>query len=290
MRWRGRRQSGNVIDRRSAGGFGGFRGPGIRLGGRGAALGGGGGLVFAVIVIIYLLAGGNPQLLTGLPGTTINTPTGELTAEQEEAGEFIATVLADTEDVWNALFAQRGATYREPKLVLFTGGVRSGCGFASAQVGPFYCPADEQIYIDLDFFAQMRRELGAAGDFAQAYVLAHEVGHHVQKLLGTMDTRGPPGMTENERSVRIELQADYLAGVWAHHAQRMKNILEPGDIEEALAAASAVGDDTLQRRSTGHVMPDSFTHGSSAQRVRWFRKGFESGDPDAGDTFSAPAL
>lgn len=290
MRWRGRRQSSNVIDRRTSGGGGGYRGVPIRLGGRGAAVGGGGGLILAVIVIIYLLAGGNPQLLSGLPGATINTPSGTLTPAQEEAGEFIATVLADTEDVWNALFAQAGMSYREPTLVLFTGGVNSGCGFASAQVGPFYCPADEQIYIDLDFFEQMRRELGASGDFAQAYVLAHEVGHHVQKVLGTMGTRGPPGMTENERSVRIELQADYFAGVWAHHAQRMKNILEPGDIEEALNAASAVGDDTLQRRSTGRVMPDSFTHGTSAQRVRWFRKGFESGDLRGGDTFSAREL
>ena len=282
MRWRGRRASVNVIDRR-----------GRRLGGRGLAIGGGGGVVFAIIALIYLLGGGDPQLLTDIgagSGAVIETPTGELSPQQREAGEFIAVVLADTEDVWHHLFAERGATYREPRLVLFTDATRSGCGFASAQVGPFYCPADETIYIDLDFFAQLRSQLGAPGDFAQAYVIAHEVGHHVQKLLGSLESRAPPGLSEKERSVRIELQADFLAGVWAHHAQRTKNILEPGDIEEAINAASAVGDDTLQRRSGDRVMPDSFTHGSSAQRVRWFRKGFESGDPDAGDTMTASEL
>jgi predicted metalloprotease len=281
MRWRGRRASVNVIDRRGA-----------RLGGRGIAIGGGGGIVFAIIALIYLLSGGNPQLLTDVgmgSGVVVQTPTGELSPEQREAGEFIAVVLADTEDVWHHLFAERGGAYREPKLVLFTDATRSGCGFASAAVGPFYCPADETIYIDLEFFAQMRSQLGAAGDFAQAYVIAHEVGHHVQKLRGTMNrVHGEPrsDADQNEMSVRLELQADFYAGVWAHHAQRMKNILEPGDIEEALRAASAVGDDTLQRRSTGRVVPDSFTHGTSAQRVRWFRRGFESGDPDAGDTFT----
>ncbi len=285
MRWRGRRMSTNVIDRRGSR-FGG----GLGLGGRGIAVGGGGGLVLAVIVIIYMLAGGDPSLLTdisSIPGATIESSTGELTPEQKEAGEFVSVVLADTEDVWHALFQQAGEAYREPKLVLFTGATQSGCGFANAQIGPFYCPADETIYVDLDFFAQMRRELGAAGDFAQAYVIAHEVGHHVQKLMGTMRQ---VDHGSNEHSVRLELQADYLAGVWAHHAQRMKNVLEEGDLEEALNAASAVGDDTLQRRSTGRVVPDSFTHGSSAQRVRWFRKGFESGDPTGGDTFSAREL
>ena len=293
MRWRGRRASTNVIDRRGV-----RMGRGMHFGGKGVALGGGGGIVFIIIVIIYMLAGGDPQLLTSIgngPGAVIETPTGELTPAQREAGEFIAVVLADTEDVWNHLFAERGSEYREPTLVLFSGGTRSGCGFAESAVGPFYCPADETIYIDLDFFAQMRSQLGASGDFAQAYVIAHEVGHHVQKLLGTMRQvqvqRERMGeIDSNELSVRLELQADYLAGVWAHHAQRMKQILESGDIEEALNAASAVGDDTLQRRSTGRVVPDSFTHGSSAQRVRWFRKGFESGDPDAGDALSAREL
>nr|HPK03747.1 neutral zinc metallopeptidase [Candidatus Sumerlaeota bacterium] len=200
---------------------------------------------------------------------------------------------ADTEDVWHALFAEMGRQYREPTLVLFSDGVESACGFADAAVGPFYCPADQQVYLDLTFFDELNRRFGAPGDFAQAYVIAHEIGHHVQHQLGAMDrvqsARGRQTQAAaNEKSVRLELQADFLAGVWAHHAQRTRAILEPGDIEEALGAASAVGDDTLQRRAQGRVVPDAFTHGTAEQRMRWFRKGFETGDVAQGDTFAVP--
>jgi len=203
-------------------------------------------------------------------------------------------VLADTEDVWNEQFRRMNKTYREPRLVLYSGKVESACGFAEAAVGPFYCPPDERLYIDLEFFSTLKTRLGAPGDFAVAYVIAHEVGHHVQKLLGATDRvhqlQGKVSKAEyNQQSVRLELQADFYAGVWAHHAQRMKKILEPGDLEEALRAASAVGDDTLQKRSRGYVVPDSFTHGSSEQRIRWFRRGFETGDLSKGDTFKVPA-
>jgi predicted metalloprotease len=204
-------------------------------------------------------------------------------------------VLGDTEEVWSAIFAEMGRTYVDPRLILFDGAVESACGFASTAVGPFYCPGDAQVYLDLDFFRQLDRELDAPGDFARAYVIAHEIGHHVQNLLGTMDRvdaeRGrldEAGM--NRLSVRLELQADFLAGVWAHHAERILGILEPGDVEEGLAAASAVGDDRLQRRAEGRVVPDSFTHGTSEQRRRWFRRGLETGDVSQGDTFSAPEL
>ena len=288
MRWRGRRQSGNVIDRRGAPGIG----RSFPIGGRGVALGGGGTIILLIIVGIYLLAGGDPRLLTDVssPDQYI-TSTQDLSPQQQEAAEFVAVVLADTEDVWNKIFARRGADYREPTLVLFTGGTRSGCGFASSAIGPFYCPADQSVYIDLDFFAQLRQQLGAPGDFAQAYVIAHEVGHHVQNLLGTMDELQSARLNMSEReynqlSVQVELQADFLAGVWAHHADEMFHILEEGDIDEALRAASAVGDDTLQKRSQGRVVPDSFTHGTSEQRRAWFQRGYETGDIEQGDTFS----
>jgi len=214
---------------------------------------------------------------------------------QDELSKFVSVVLADTEDVWNDLFQRIGKDYREPKLVLFSSRVQSACGIAGAASGPFYCPGDDQLYIDLSFYQTLRDRIGAPGDFAQAYVIAHEVGHHVQNLLGITQKldrmRGRVSEEDyNHLSVRLELQADFFAGVWAHHAQRMKNILEPGDIEEALGAASAIGDDTLQRRSQGYVVPDSFTHGTSAQRVKWFRKGFETGDLAQGDTFSARDL
>jgi predicted metalloprotease len=207
--------------------------------------------------------------------------------------QFVSVVLADTEDVWREQFRQLGREYEEPTLVLFSGRVESACGLASSAVGPFYCPRDHKLYIDLAFFEELKRRFGAPGDFAQAYVIAHEVGHHVQTLLGTnakVDRlRGRISQQEfNQLSVRLELQADFLAGVWAHHAQRSQQILEPGDLEEALRAAAAIGDDRLQRQAQGYVVPDSFTHGSSEQRIRWFRRGFETGDLSQGDTFDIP--
>lgn len=281
MKWQGRRQSSNVEDRRS-------------MGGPRMAVGGGAGLL--ILVVIVILLGGNPQaLLQGLPqgpggpagggGPVASTP------EDEARAEFVSVVLADTEDVWRELFASRGDAYVEPSLVLFRDGVRSGCGMAGSEVGPFYCPADSKVYIDLGFFDELAGRFDAPGDFAQAYVIAHEVGHHVQHLMGITEQverqRGRLSEAEmNELSVRLELQADFLAGVWAHHAQQTKGILEPGDIEEGLGAASAVGDDTIQRRTQGRVVPDSFTHGTAEQRVRWFRRGFQTGDLDQGDTFA----
>jgi predicted metalloprotease len=260
MRWIGRRESANVHDRR---------------GGRGLAIGGGAGLIGLLLAI---LLGVDPTALlyeTGAPAPS--------SAEQSELKRFVSVVLADTEDVWHAQFRKHGLNYREPQLVLFSGRVQSACGLAGAAVGPFYCPPDEHVYIDLQFFEEMRARFQAPGDFAQAYVIAHEVGHHVQKLLGYTDRVHKQRQRLSERdanrlSVRLELQADFLAGVWAHHAQKTKQILEPGDVEEALRAANAIGDDRLQRQARGTVVPDSFTHGTSAQRVKWFRLGFESGD------------
>lgn len=248
-----------------------------------------------VIVVISLILGKNPLTLlqqTGGvgTGTTTEAPVA-LTPEQEEMGQFVSVVLADTEDVWNSLMQD----YREPTLVLFDGQVESACGMASSASGPFYCPADEKLYIDLSFYDELKARFEAPGDFAQAYVIAHEVGHHVQHLLGITDRvhnmRNQLSEEEyNQLSVRLELQADYLAGVWAHHADRTKNVLDPGDIEEAITAAAAIGDDRLQMQGQGYVVPDSFTHGTSAQRVKWFRKGYESGDPAAGDTFKTNDL
>ena len=243
-----------------------------------------GGGILAVVAILYaLFTGQDPaRLLEQLPPAAADDQgRGAVDPAQEPVREFTAVVLADTEDVWGALFPQAfGQAYELPRLVLFTGQVDSACGLASAAVGPFYCPRDHQAYLDLDFFGQMQDELGAPGDFAMAYVIAHEIGHHVQNLVGVMDQvdRASGGASANEMSVRLELQADYLAGVWAHHAQRMKGILESGDVEEALGAASAVGDDTLQARQQGYVVPDSFTHGRSEQRLKWFRRGWETGD------------
>ena len=273
------RPSSNVEDRRG-------------LGGRGLAVGGGvGGLI---MLLLFLLLGGNPLQLLGPGGPTVSLPGGGApTAEQQAAAEFVTLVLGDTEDVWNELFSTMGHDYVEPRLVLFSGQVESACGMADTAVGPFYCPADAQVYIDLSFFDDLSGRFGAPGDFAAAYVIAHEVGHHVQNLLGVADRvhamRGRVSETEfNDLSVRLELQADYYAGVWAHHAERARQVLEEGDIEEGLRAAAAVGDDRLQRRAQGYVVPDSFTHGTSEQRARWFRKGLESGDPAGGDTFSIP--
>jgi hypothetical protein len=263
MQWRGRRESANVDDRRRMGG------------GRGLALGGGASLV---LVVVALLLGVDPRLLL-----TDGAPSAAPSVQDDELKRFVAVVLADTEDVWHEQFRRAGKTYREPRLVLFSGQVRSACGLAGSAVGPFYCPPDEQVYIDLQFFAELKLRYGAPGDFAQAYVVAHEVGHHVQKLLGVTDKvhaqRGRVSERDyNRLSVRLELQADFLAGVWAHHAQKAKKILEPGDLDEALRAANAIGDDRLQKRSQGSVVPDSFTHGSSAQRMKWFRLGLETGD------------
>jgi predicted metalloprotease len=279
MLWKGQRQSDNVEDRR------GMSGGGMAIGG---------GLGGIVILVIALLLGADPRQLLeqtrGVDPSTGTTTSRPTNPQEDELKQFSATVLASTEDVWADILRQQGRAYSKPTLVLFTDAVRSACGEAGAAVGPFYCPGDQKLYLDLSFFNDLQTRFRAPGDFAQAYVIAHEVGHHVQNLLGTMDKvdsmRGRMSEAEaNELSVRLELQADFLAGVWAHYAQR-KGILEPGDIEEALGAASAVGDDRLQREGQGYVIPDSFTHGTSEQRARWFRKGLETGDLRQGDTFS----
>jgi uncharacterized protein len=283
MLWRGQRESENVEDERSSGG-----------GGRIAIGGGIGGII---LVVAYLLLGGDPQKLLDMAQQSQPAQTSqvEANAPKDEMARFVSVVLADTEDAWHEIFRQIGREYQEPKLVLFTHQTRTGCGFASSASGPFYCPEDRRVYIDLGFYQQLQNRFGASGDFAEAYVIAHEVGHHVQNLLGitdrVMSTRGRASQREfNQLSVRLELQADFLAGVWAHYADRTKHLVEPGDIEEALRAASAVGDDNLQRQTQGYVVPDAFTHGSSAQRVRWFRKGYETGDINQGDTFGASEL
>jgi len=290
MRWMGRRQSSNVDDQRGRSGGGGFGG----MGGGGMLTKGGLGTI-VIIVIISLILGKNPLTLlqqTGMGGSQDYSmdQSAPVDPAQDESAQFVSVVLADTEDVWNQLMEN----YTEPVLVLFSGRVQSACGMASAASGPFYCPGDSRLYIDLDFYDELKSRLGAPGDFAQAYVIAHEVGHHVQHLLGITDK--VHSMRErlseeeyNKLSVRLELQADYFAGVWAHHAKQM-NILEGGDLEEALNAATAIGDDKLQQDNQGYVVPDSFTHGTSEQRVRWFRKGYESGDPNGGDTFNVERL
>lgn len=283
MRWQGRRRSSNVDDRRSGGG-------------RKMALGGGLGTI--VLVILVLIFGGDPSQL--LQQMQTQPPPAEqdgvaATAADDSLAAFVSVVLADTEDVWNRLFAEAGSDYREPTLVLFREMDQSACGYAQAAMGPFYCPADEKVYIDLSFYGELQNKFGAPGDFAMAYVVAHEVGHHVQNLLGiskqVQSQRSRMSQAEyNALSVRLELQADFLAGVWAHHADKMKDILESGDIDEALNAANAIGDDQLQRQSQGYVVPDSFTHGTSEQRMRWFKKGYESGDIAQGDTFQTDYL
>lgn len=286
MQWRGRRQSGNVEDQRGSGGGGGFGGLPIK---------GGLGLVI-VVVVIGLITGKNPlSLLQQLPldnGPTISQSTPyEASPEEEELSQFVKVVLADTEDVWHQLLSD----YREPTLVLFSGSVQSGCGSADASTGPFYCSADEKLYIDLSFYEELKSRFEAPGDFAQAYVIAHEVGHHVQHLMGITDKvhamREQLSEEEyNKLSVKLELQADFLAGVWAHHANNMNNMIEEGDYEEAMNAASAIGDDRLQKQARGYVVPDSFTHGTSEQRQRWFNKGFKTGDIEQGDTFNTTNL
>ncbi len=282
MRWRGERQSTNIEDRR---GF---------SAGRVAA---GGGLGTLLLMVLALVFGVDPrQFLEQAP----NSPPSQVQTsrpnnpEEEELKQFVAVVLAKSEDVWTDVFRQNGRQYREPTLVLFTDQVRSACGLAGAAVGPFYCPGDEKVYIDLAFYEQLRREFQAPGDFAQAYVVAHEVGHHVQKLLGISDRvdamqRRMSEAEANQLSVRLELQADFFAGVFARHIQN-QGLLEAGDVEEALRAASAVGDDQIQRQTTGYVVPDSFTHGTSEQRLRWFKRGYDTGDMRQGDTFNTRNL
>jgi predicted metalloprotease len=297
MRWRGRRQSGNVVDRRGAGGgMGSGRIPvGLRVGGARGGLGIGGILVLVVLGLVF---GIDPRMLLGVlddggqGGFEEETGTGvrQTGRPDDELAAFVSVVLADTEEVWNRQFAGLQAGYREPTLVLFTDAVRSGCGHAGSSVGPFYCPADERLYIDLGFYRDLRSRLGAPGDFAQAYVVAHEVGHHVQNLLGISgavqaERARLPQAEANALSVRLELQADCLAGIWAHFAETELGVLEAGDIEEALNAAAAIGDDRLQRRAGGQVVEESFTHGSSEQRVSWFSRGYETGGLEACDTF-----
>ena len=256
----------------------------------------GGGIGTIIIIIVIYLLGGDPSGIMQNATDPSNQTTEEYnpSAKEQELADFSSVVLKETEDTWTKLFNEDGKTYRLPKLVLFTDAVQSGCGAASANSGPFYCPGDEKVYIDLSFFEELGSRFGAPGDFAMAYVIAHEVGHHVQLLLGINKKyesyRDQLSETEfNKMTVRLELQADYFAGVWAHYAERM-NLLEEGDLEEALNAASAIGDDRLQKKSQGHVNPDTFTHGTSEQRSRWFLKGFRSGDMNGGDTFAASVL
>ena len=280
MRWKGRRESSNVEDRR-------------RISPRGIV---GGGIGTIVIFIVVLLMGGDPISL--LQNTQISEQQRSSnyieSAGEKELAQFVSVVLAETENTWHEIFNEKGATYREPKLVLYSGRVESACGVAGSSTGPFYCPADEKLYIDLSFYDELQRRFKAPGDFAMAYVIAHEVGHHIQKLTGTTNKmeqlRGRISEEEyNKYSVRLELQADFYAGVWAHYTKQ-KDLLESGDLEEALNAASAVGDDRIQKQSQGYMVPESFTHGTSEQRKRWFQKGFLTGDITQGNTFSADAL
>ncbi len=286
MKWIGRRESSNVDDRRG-------------LSGRKIAVGG--GVAGIVIYLLYTLLSGNnidpSQIQQQLSEQT--NQSSQLTPEEQKADDeraaFVKVVLAETEDVWNKIFTEKGQQYSEPTLVLFRGVVQSACGNASAASGPFYCPGDNKLYIDLSFYQDLQYKLNAPGDFPMAYVVAHEVGHHIQNLMGTADKvnrlRQQLSETEfNKYSVMMELQADFYAGVWAHHTQKIKNILDADDIDEALNAASAIGDDRLQKQSTGQVMPDAFTHGTSAQRMYWFKKGYQTGDIKQGDTFNAKDL
>jgi len=299
MKWKGKRQSSNVEDRRGASGsgrgLGGFNpmilGSLIKLLFSKAGL-----IIIGLFLVFAFLTGNNPlsllgDLFGGGSGQAVTSQPYEGSARENELAEFSATILGSTEDVWSRQLED----YREPTLVLFSGYVASACGSASSATGPFYCPADEKLYLDLSFFDEMEQRLRAPGDFAKAYVIAHEVGHHIQKIMGISDKvqslRNQLSATEyNKYSVRLELQADFLAGVWAHHSQAMTQIMETGDLQEALNAASAIGDDRLQKQSSGRVVPDSFTHGTSEQRMRWFKKGFESGDLAQGDTFNANPL
>ena len=286
MKWEDGRRSDNVEDRRG-------------MTSRPAFVGGGLGTIVLVLLALYF--GVDPSFLLQNAPVGVEQPAAPpagadgTTGATDPAADFVSVVLADTEDTWTALFAESGQRYEVPKLVLFSGSVQSACGNAQAAMGPFYCPADRKVYIDLSFYRDLQERFQAPGDFAQAYVVAHEIGHHVQNLLGLSDKvqQARQGASEEEAnalSVRLELQADCLAGIWAHHADRTRQILEAGDVEEALTAASAIGDDRLQQQSRGYVTPDSFTHGSAEQRVRWFKRGLEAGKFGACDSFAAQAL
>lgn len=277
MQWKGRRASSNVEDRRG-------------MGGGGMMMGGGLGGIILLVIMTFLGGGDLGDVVNNMGGQGQSPAPYQETKQEEELAQFVSVVLADTEEVWSEVFKEEGMVYTEPTLVLYSGSVQSACGVAGSQVGPFYCPGDQKLYIDLSFYDELQRKFQAPGDFAMAYVIAHEVGHHVQTLLGTSDKlnslRGKLDKTEfNKYQVRFELQADYLAGVWAHHAQGM-GVVEEGDLEEALNAASAVGDDTIQKRTQGYVVPESFTHGTSEQRKNWFYKGYEAGNLKEGDTFN----
>ncbi len=288
MRWQGERQSENVEDQRGLS--------------KGVMVGGGIGTLIIILLAAFLGFDPRPllQVMQGPPGgpgaPQQQQQKADLTPEQIEQGNFVKATLAMTEDVWNEQFAKLGRRYEEPKLVLFSDQVNTGgCGFTSAAVGPFYCPGDQKVYIDLTFYDELKRKFKAPGEFAQAYVIAHEVGHHVQNLLGISDKitnlqRQASQSDANKLSVMLELQADFFAGVWAHHIEKQRHVLETGDIESGLRAATAIGDDALQKQAQGYVVPDSFTHGSSAQRVKWFSKGLQTGDVNQGDTFNDPEL
>ena len=285
MRWERGRRSDNIEDRR-----------GMRVSRKGIAGGGIGAIILALVAMYF---GVDPAVVLNQAGTLAPTqaeqPPATFSPEEEKLKEFMSVVLADTEDVWDTLFQGSGRRYQQPKLVLFSGAVESACGFAEAAMGPFYCPGDQKLYLDMSFFNDLAQRHDAPGDFAQAYVVAHEVGHHVQTLLGVSEqvhaARSRAGEAAgNALQVRMELQADCFAGVWAHHANKQRQVLEPGDTEEALAAAAGVGDDRLQKQARGFVVPESFTHGSSEQRMRWFSRGMQSGDPGRCDTFKAAQL
>jgi uncharacterized protein len=283
MRWKGREQSGNIEDRRGMG--------------RGKMVAGGTIGTVVIALIVWLLGGDPSQVVSSLQqgGNQTEVVDSSIIKEEEETATFASVVLKDTEDIWSEIFKKEGKTYREPTLILFSQGTESACGSNSSATGPFYCPGDEKVYIDLSFLKELQDKLGANGDFAMAYIIAHEVGHHVQKLLGITDKmnelRGRISEEEyNKNSVKLELQADFLAGVWAYYADKTKNILEEGDLEEAMNAAEAVGDDRIQMKYQGYVVPDAFTHGTAAQRKKWFMKGYKTGDMHKGDTFAATHL
>ncbi|WP_293266557.1 neutral zinc metallopeptidase [Neptunomonas sp.] len=295
MRWKSGRRSTNVEDRRTEQASSGRANRGFRIGG-----GKKGGIGIIVVAVVVMLLGGDPSTILNmlLGGSGVPTQTHSQTTERnyqtsaptDEMADFVSVVLADTEDTWNPLFQKMGEQYQKPRLVLFRGSVKSACGMAQSAMGPFYCPGDQKVYIDLSFYEELKHAFGAPGDFAQAYVIAHEVGHHVQQQFGILQKvhkmqRGMPKPQANVLSVKLELQADCLAGIWAHHANRVRNIVEPGDIDEAMNAASKIGDDAIQKRTQGYVVPDSFTHGTSAQRVKWFNVGFTRGDVQSCNTF-----
>ncbi len=297
MRWKGRRQSSNVEDRRGSGGRGIPR--------RAGKVTGGMGIIGIVVAVVIYLAGGDPSALwnSSSGGSSVSTQSRPATKapqgskREEELKDFVSVVLQDTEDAWDKIFKEqvKGGAYQDPTLVIFDQQVNSACGLANAGTGPFYCPGDDRVYLDLSFGDELKYNFGADGDFALAYVVAHEVGHHVQNLLGTLqDVQRQKSRSseegKNALQVRVELQADFYAGVWAHYTQKMKNVLDTGDLQEAINAAQAVGDDRIQKRSRGYVVPESFTHGTSAQRARWFKKGYQSGRLAEGDTFSANSL